>query len=57
VDWDKVDLDEYLPQSTMDMCNSIVASWGELPITISEDQPYLEQYIRLRDKLRDYDRV
>lgn len=57
VDWDKVDLDEYLPQSTMDTCNNIVASWGELPNTVSKDQPYLEQYIRLKDALKDYDRA
>lgn len=57
VDRDKVDLDEYLPQSTMDICNNIVASWGELPNTISEDRPYLVQYIRLKDTLRDYDRT
>jgi glutaredoxin-related protein len=41
----------------MAICNRIVQSWGELPETVSENQPYLTEYMRLRDALREYERA
>lgn len=51
---DTFDIDEYLPSATMQFCNQALTSLGGLPEWKCEGeraQPWLEQYIALRDIL------
>lgn len=57
VEQDDIDLDAYLPASTIAICDDIVRSFGGLPERLppaSRMQPYLAQYDMLRSRLRSY---
>lgn len=57
IDYDDIDLDAYLPETTMAICKNILDSIGGLPIYLTPQtrtQPYLRQYDQLRSRLRLY---
>ena len=57
VERDGISLDDYLPASTLEICDRIIDSFGGLSEQISEntrDSPHLIEYIRLRDELQRY---
>ena len=54
---DGISLDDYLPASTLEICDRIIDSFDRLSEQISEntrDSPHLIEYIRLRDELQRY---
>ncbi len=54
----QVDLDIFLPQPTLAICDTIMTSLGGFPTRFPQDQvqsPYLVQFMQLRARLLDYD--
>lgn len=57
VEQDGIDLEEYLPSGTMEVCDRIVRSFGGIPQTLPAIQrtiPYIDQYRKLRMELAYY---
>lgn len=57
VDLDAIDLDEYLPNHTLTICDRMIEELGGLPLFQSATEramPWLTQYNRLRTALRQY---
>lgn len=57
INQDGADLDMYLPEETMTICDNIVASFGGINYQLTDDTrktPFIVEYHRLRTQLRQY---